>query len=78
MTKKRKQSHVVRDLDQMEAVKSWPLSSWRLFLATLLPEVVLITILALDDIHGTSTSGFKVGHIIPLKKNKLYTEVTNL
>jgi hypothetical protein len=32
------------DLDQMEAMKSWPMPPWRLFLATLVPEVVLVSL----------------------------------
>lgn len=31
------------DLDLMESIKSWPVQSWRVFLATLLPEVVLVS-----------------------------------
>jgi hypothetical protein len=33
------------DLDRMEAIKSWPLAPWRLFLATLLPAALLISCL---------------------------------
>ena len=33
------------DLDSMESIKSWPLSNSRLFLATILPEVLLISLL---------------------------------
>lgn len=33
------------DLDRMEMVKTWPVAPWRLFLSTLLPEVVLIALL---------------------------------
>ena len=32
------------DLDQMETIKSWPMKPWRVFLATLLPEVCLVSI----------------------------------
>jgi hypothetical protein len=32
------------DLEQMEAMKAWPMPPWRLFLATLLPEVVLVSL----------------------------------
>jgi len=32
------------DLDQMESIKSWPMAPWKLFLATLLPEVCLVSI----------------------------------
>lgn len=31
------------DLDQMELVKSWPIAGWRLFLATILPEVAVVS-----------------------------------
>jgi hypothetical protein len=31
------------DLDLMEMVKAWPLRPWRIFLATILPEVVLVS-----------------------------------
>ena len=31
------------ELDRMETIKAWPLASWRLFLAMLAPEVVLIS-----------------------------------
>ncbi|MFT4541568.1 MAG: hypothetical protein ACI841_000218 [Planctomycetota bacterium] len=31
------------DLDQMELIKAWPLPNWKLFLATILPEVALIS-----------------------------------
>ena len=31
------------DLDQMPQIKSWPLAPWRVFLATLVPEIVLVT-----------------------------------
>ncbi len=34
------------DLDLMETIKTWPLPPWRVFLATILPEAVLISILA--------------------------------
>ena len=30
-------------LDTMQAVKTWPLASWRVFLATLMPEVLLVS-----------------------------------
>ncbi|HTF89027.1 MAG TPA: putative ABC exporter domain-containing protein [Planctomycetota bacterium] len=30
------------DLDRMDVVKSWPIASWQVFLATILPEVVLV------------------------------------
>lgn len=33
------------DLDQMEAIKSWPLAAWRIFVATLLPEIALVSAL---------------------------------
>lgn len=33
------------DLDLMETVKAWPLAAWRIFLATILPEVVLVSVL---------------------------------
>jgi len=33
------------DLDLMETVKAWPLAAWRIFLATILPEVVLVSAL---------------------------------
>jgi hypothetical protein len=33
------------DLDRMDVVKSWPLAPWRIFLATLLPEVLLVSLL---------------------------------
>ncbi len=32
------------DLDQMEAMKAWPVAPWRLFLATLVPEVLLVSL----------------------------------
>jgi len=31
------------DLDQMEIIKAWPLAGWKVFLATMLPESVLVT-----------------------------------
>ena len=31
------------DLDAMESLKAWPVRPWRVFLATLLPEVVLVS-----------------------------------
>lgn len=31
------------DLDRMESIKSWPVAPWRVFLATLVPEVVLVS-----------------------------------
>lgn len=31
------------DLEQMDIIKSWPLAPWKIFLATLVPEVVLVT-----------------------------------
>jgi hypothetical protein len=31
------------DLDRMESIKAWPVASWRVFLATLVPEVVLVS-----------------------------------
>lgn len=31
------------DLDRMESIKAWPVAPWRVFLATLLPEVVLVS-----------------------------------
>jgi hypothetical protein len=30
------------DLDRMDVVRSWPVAPWKVFLATLLPEVVLV------------------------------------
>jgi len=33
------------DLDRMDVVRSWPIAPWRVFLATLLPEVVLVVLL---------------------------------
>jgi hypothetical protein len=33
------------DLDQMGSIKAWPIRPWRLFLGTLLPEVVLVSAL---------------------------------
>lgn len=33
------------DLDVMEVVKAWPLAPWKLFLATLLPEVLVVSLL---------------------------------
>jgi hypothetical protein len=33
------------DLDRMDVIKSWPLAPWRIFLATLLPEVLLVSLL---------------------------------
>jgi hypothetical protein len=31
------------DLDQMEVIKSWPLAPWKLFLATILPQVAVVS-----------------------------------
>jgi Putative ABC exporter len=31
------------DLEQMESIKAWPVRSWRVFLATILPEVLLVS-----------------------------------
>lgn len=33
------------DLDLMSSIKTWPLAGWRIFLGTLLPEVVLVSLL---------------------------------
>lgn len=33
------------DLDAMASIKSWPIAPWKLFFATLLPEVLLVTLL---------------------------------
>lgn len=33
------------DLDRMDVIKSYPLAPWRVFLATLLPEISLVTVL---------------------------------
>lgn len=33
------------DLDQMGTVRTWPLAPWRVFLATILPEVTLVSML---------------------------------
>lgn len=33
------------DLDRMDVVRSWPMAPWRVFLATILPEVVLVAAL---------------------------------
>jgi len=33
------------DLDLMETIKAWPMRPWRIFLATILPEVVLVSVL---------------------------------
>jgi len=38
------------DLDLMPSIKAWPLAPWRLFLATILPEVVLICALVIFGI----------------------------
>ncbi len=32
------------DLDRMDVVRSWPMAPWRVFLATLLPEVALVSV----------------------------------
>lgn len=33
------------DLDLMSSIKTWPLAPWRVFLATILPEVALVSVL---------------------------------
>lgn len=33
------------DLERMDVVKSWPVAPWRIFLATLLPEVLFVAVL---------------------------------
>ncbi|MCE9595890.1 MAG: putative ABC exporter domain-containing protein [Planctomycetes bacterium] len=33
------------DLERMDVIKSWPVAPWKIFVATLLPEVVLVTAL---------------------------------
>jgi hypothetical protein len=46
------------DLDRMDVVRSWPLAPWRVFLATILPEVVLVTsLLALAIVARTAITG---------------------
>jgi len=40
------------DLDLLETIKTWPLTPWRVFLATILPEAVLISMLATGAILG--------------------------
>lgn len=40
------------DLDLMDRIKTWPLAPWRLFLATILPEVVLVSGLILLALLG--------------------------
>lgn len=40
------------DLDLLETIKTWPLTPWRVFLATILPEAVLISMLATGAIVG--------------------------
>ena len=35
------------DLDRIESIKAWPQASWRLFLATILPEVALVSTLTI-------------------------------
>lgn len=50
------------DLDLMETIKTWPLTPWRVFLATILPEAVLISMLATGAIV---TRGLVTG-LLPL------------
>ena len=40
------------DLDQMEVIKSWPVRPWKLFLATILPEVALVSLFVALGLAG--------------------------
>ena len=42
------------DLDWMEVVRAWPVRPWRVFLATLLPEIVLVSGLITGAIVGSA------------------------
>jgi hypothetical protein len=39
-------------LEHMDQVRAWPVAPWRVFLATILPEVVLVTVILLVAIVG--------------------------
>jgi len=55
------------DLDRMESIKSWPLSAWRVFVATLLPEIALVVaLLALAMIARQAYSGASLATIAPV------------
>jgi hypothetical protein len=41
-------------LEQMDLVKAWPLAPWRIFLATVLPEVVLVSTLLVTAVVGNA------------------------
>jgi hypothetical protein len=53
------------DLEQMEVMKSWPMSPWRLFLATLVPEVMLVSLFVTAGIalFAASTGGVQLGQV---------------
>jgi len=42
------------DLDWMEVVRAWPVRPWKVFLATLLPEIVLVSVLITGAIAGSA------------------------
>jgi hypothetical protein len=52
-----------QDLEQMELVKSWPLHPALVFLATILPEIALVSLLLALAIGGRA---FLTGHFHPL------------
>lgn len=61
------------DLDRMDVVKSWPMRPWKVFLAVVLPEVVLVSLLLAGAIGARSlfTGQFHpavwlIGGVLPL------------
>ncbi len=45
------------DLEAMASIKSWPIAPWKLFLATLLPEAVLVSLLVEAGLVGVTLYG---------------------
>ncbi len=55
------------DLDRMEAIKSWPLAAWRVFVATLLPEIALVVaLLAIAVLARQAVSGGALATVAPV------------
>jgi hypothetical protein len=54
------------DLEAMASIKSWPIAPWKLFVATLLPEVVLVTLLVEAGIATVTAYGGSLDPLIGL------------
>jgi hypothetical protein len=54
------------DLDQMEVIKSWPLAPWKLFLATVLPQVAVVSgfIVAALALRAALVRDFHPGQLV--------------